>query len=134
MGVFPLQEAMYFFAYRDGADQWLHGDHHYTLTFQHGELPPLREFGFWSLTMYNDVSLLVDNPLNRYSIRPDSPGLTFAADGSLTLYLQADRPVGVPEGNWLPAPRGAFNVALRTYQPQPAIVNGDVVPTCNSTR
>ena len=128
MGLFPLQEAIYFFAYRDEAQQLLHGDQRYTLTFKHGELPPLREFGFWSLTMYNDVSLLVENPLDRYSIRPDSPGLTFAEDGSLTVYLQADRPVGVPEGNWLPAPRGAFNVALRTYQPEPAIVNGTWFP------
>jgi hypothetical protein len=128
LGLFPLQEAMYFFAYRDGANQLLHGDQRYTLTFKHGELPPLREFGFWSLTMYNDISLLVENPIDRYSIRPDSPGLTFADDGSLTLYLQADRPVGVPESNWLPAPRGAFNVALRTYLPQETVVNGTWFP------
>jgi hypothetical protein len=78
--------------------------------------------------MYGENSLLVENPLNRYIVRPNSPGLTYAADGSLTLYIQHAQPKGVPEGNWLPAPEGAFNVALRTYQPQVAIVNGTWFP------
>ncbi len=128
MGLFPLEEAIYFFGYRDAEGQALHGSERYTITFGPGELPPLREYGFWSLTMYNDMSLLVDNPLKRTILRPDSPGLTFAADGSLTLHLQHDQPEDAPEGNWLPAPAGAFNVALRTYQPQEAIVQGAWFP------
>jgi hypothetical protein len=55
MGIFPLEEAIYLFAYRDRDDALLHGSHRYTLTFGAGELPPLREFGFWSLTIYNDT-------------------------------------------------------------------------------
>ena len=78
--------------------------------------------------MYNEVSLLVDNPAHRYIIRPGAPGLTYGPDGSLTLYFQAEKPDGAPEANWLPAPAGAFNVALRTYQPQQAIVNGTWFP------
>jgi hypothetical protein len=66
----------------------------------------------------------VDNPLNRYIIRPDQPDLTYSPDGSLTLYLQSEKPVGVPEGNWLPAPAGAFSVALRTYLSQDVILDG----------
>lgn len=128
MGIFPLAEAIYFFGYRDHVGQILHGDHRYTITFAPGELPPLHEYGFWSLTMYNDRSLLVDNPLNRYALRPTSPGLTFAADGSLTLVMQHTPPHDVPAGNWLPAPAGAFNIALRTYQPQAAIISGAWFP------
>jgi hypothetical protein len=128
MGLFPLEEAIYFFGYRDDDGELLHGSRRYTITFPAGELPPLREYGFWSLTMYNDVSLLVDNPLNRYILRPDSPGLTFAPDGSLTLFIQHTRPDDAPEGNWLPAPTGVFNMALRTYQPQEAIVRGAWFP------
>ncbi len=128
MGIFPLEEAIYLFAYRDSDDALLHGSYRYTLTFGAGELPPLHEYGFWSLTMYNDQSLLVDNPLNRYALRPNSPGLTYAPDGSLTLVLQHERPEDAPEGNWLPTPAGAFNVALRTYQPQAAIVSGAWFP------
>jgi hypothetical protein len=128
MGIVPLEEAMYFFAYRDGEDRPLHGSRRYTLTFEAGELPPMREYGFWSLTMYNEQSLLVANPANRYIIRPGARDLVFSPDGSLTLYIQAEKPEGVPEGNWLPAPAGPFNVALRTYQPQPAIVSGEWFP------
>ena len=128
MGIVPLEEAMYFFAYHDGAHQPLRGSHRYTLTFKAGELPPLHPFGFWSLTMYNDVSLLVANPANRYIIRPGAPGLTYGPDGSLTVYIQTDPPAGVPEGNWLPAPAGAFNVALRAYQPQQPVVDGTWSP------
>lgn len=128
MGIFPLEEAMYFFAFRDGENRPLHGSHSYTLTFSNGGLPPLHEYGFWSLTMYNEVSLLAANPLHRYILRPDSPGLAFGLDGSLTLHIQHDQPQGAPEANWLPAPAGAFNVALRTYQPQEAIVQGAWFP------
>jgi len=134
MGLFPLEEAIYFFGYRDDEDQPLHGSHRYTMTFAAGELPPLREYGFWSLTMYNEVSLLAENPLDRYILRPDSPGLTYAPDGSLTLTIQHDKPEGVPEGNWLPAPAGAFNVALRTYLPQQSIIDGAWFPPRVSRR
>ena len=78
--------------------------------------------------MYNDRSLLVDNPLDRYILRPDGPGLTPAPDGSLTLYIQHEQPAAAPAGNWLPAPAGAFNLALRTYLPQAAIVDGTWFP------
>lgn len=48
----------------------------------------------------------------------------YAPDGSLTVYLQTEEPVGVPPGNWQPTPTGAFSVALRTYLPQKAILDG----------
>jgi len=128
MGLFPLEEAIYFFGFKDSNGQALHGSHRYTLTFKKGELPPLREYGFWSLTMYNQVSLLVENPFKRYILRPDSPGLAYEQDGSLIMYIQADRPTGVPEGNWLPASAGEFNVALRTYLPQKQIIDGKWFP------
>lgn len=119
---------MYFFALRDAAGDRLDGSRGYTLRFGPGQLPPLGQYGFWSLTLYDDRFLLHDNPLDRYALRPDSPGLTFAADGSLTLAIGAERPAGVPEGNWLPAPRTPFAVALRTYLPQPVIQDGTWFP------
>lgn len=128
LGAFPHEEAIYFFALRDAENQRLNGANRYTLTFSAGQLPALSRYGFWSLTMYNESFLLVDNPLNRYIIRPDTAGLTFSADGGLTLYLQAGQPEGAPEGNWLPAPRGDFSVALRTYQPTQPIIDGHWFP------
>jgi hypothetical protein len=128
MGIFPNEEAMYFFAFRDADDRTLDGAGRYHITFPAGQLPPLHEHGFWSLTMYNRVSLLAENPIGRYALRPDSSSFTFAEDGSLTLVLSASLPDDVPEGNWLPMPEGACNIALRTYQPTPAIVDGTWFP------
>jgi hypothetical protein len=60
------QEAMYPAYTVDGSGQKLDGVHHYTLRFALGQLPPVN--AFWSLTMYElPSSLLVANPLNRYS-------------------------------------------------------------------
>jgi hypothetical protein len=128
IGSFVPEEATYFSAHRDSEGRPLDGKHKYTLIFRHGALPPLCEYGFWSVTMYNEAALLVDNPLDRYILRPDSPGLTPAPDGSLTLHIQRDRPRDTPEGNWLPAPAGVFRVALRAYLPQPGILDGTWFP------
>jgi hypothetical protein len=128
LGAFPPAEAIYFFAMRDGENRPLNGNQKYALTFPAGQTPPLHPLGFWSLTMYNEFFLLVDNPLNRYIIRPNQADLTYAPDGSLTLYLQAEKPAGVTESNWLPAPSGSFSVALRTYLPQKAILDGTWFP------
>jgi hypothetical protein len=128
LGAFPPDEAIYFFAMRDGENRPLNGSQKYRLTFPAGQLPPLHPLGFWSLTMYNESFLLVENPLNRYIIRPDQPDLAYSPDGSLTLYLQVEKPSAAPEGNWLPAPTGAFLVALRTYLPQRAIQDGTWFP------
>ena len=128
MGAFVNEEAMYFFAYRDRDGELLDGRRNWTLTFPAGGLPPLGEHGFWSLTMYDERNFLVANPIDRYIIRPDTPGLQHDDDGGLTIHLAADRPEGIPEGNWLPAARGAFNVALRTYLPLAPIRDGSWFP------
>jgi hypothetical protein len=44
------------------------------------------------------------------------------------MYIQAQKPIGFPEGNWLPAAAGVFNVALRTYLPQKQIIDGEWFP------
>jgi hypothetical protein len=128
MGAFINDEAMYFFAYRDRNGRLLDGGSHWTLTFPSGGLPPIGEGAFWSVTMYDERNLLVANPIDRYVIRPDTPGLQYDLDGGLTIHLAADRPDDVPDGNWLPAPRGAFNVALRTYFPLAPIRDGSWFP------
>jgi hypothetical protein len=128
IGSLPNEEAMYFVCARDASDTLFDGRNAYTLTFEKGQLPPIGHGAFWSLTMYDDRSLLVDNPLNRYLIRPDTPGLAFGKDGSLTIHLQADEPKGVPKGNWLPAPKGGFIVVLRAYWPKKEMLDGTWFP------
>ncbi|WP_020504273.1 DUF1254 domain-containing protein [Lamprocystis purpurea] len=125
VGSLPADEAMYFVAVRDAQDRPLEGRRSYTLTFPAGQLPPVGQGGFWSLTMYRaSDGRLVENPLGRYLVGPETPGLAPARDGSLTVTFAAERPAGVPEGNWLPAPRDAFLVTLRTYLPEIAIRDG----------
>jgi hypothetical protein len=128
MGLLPLDEAVYFFAYADAAGAALHGDRDVVLRFAPGERPPHRALGFWSITMYNEQSLLVDNEIDRYVIRPDTPGLTDDHDGGLTLHISHRRPDGVPAGNWLPAPEGPFTLALRVYLGEPPVLDGRWLP------
>ena len=35
------------------------------------------------------------------------------------------------ESNWLPSPSGEFNLVLREYNPQDAILKGDCISTCS---
>ena len=99
----------------------------YTLTFQPDQFPPLKDSGFWSVTLYAlPQRRLVHNPIDRYSIGDRTPGLVFK-DGTLTLYIQKDQPVSSDQvGNWLPTPdpdfdarysSGLFNLIFRIYWP-----------------
>jgi hypothetical protein len=129
IGSLPADEAVYYVGRRDGAGALLDGRSRYTLTFAAGQLPPVDPRGFWSITMYRaSDSLLVANPINRYVIRPTTPGLVRNADGSLTVHFSHLRPEGVPAGNWLPAPEGGFVVAIRAYLPKADIAEGRWFP------
>jgi hypothetical protein len=44
--------------------------------------------------------------------------LKYNADGSLDLYLQDENPGTDKEVNWLPAPKGPFNLLMRPYAPR----------------
>lgn len=102
--------------------------HHYTLTFAAGALPPAD--AFWSVTLYDGkTQLLAENPINRYLINsPMLPALKRNADGSITLHIQKESPGPDLESNWLPAPDGPFNLALRAYGPRPELRNGSWSP------
>ena len=95
----------------------------YAFTFPEGQLPPVSFF--WSLTMYDlRTRLLVDNPIDRYSIGDRTEGLRYGPDGSLTLYVQKDLPGKENESNWLPAPDGPMSIISRMYGPEPSILDG----------
>ena len=64
----------------------------YEIRFPAGDLPPHGADGFWSITLYNAAGYLVANPINRYSIGNETPGLVQGADGSLTIIVSASRP------------------------------------------
>ncbi|TBY08174.1 DUF1254 domain-containing protein [Rhizobium laguerreae] len=114
------KEAMYPVRYTDADNQVLSGGNKYVLKMD--EAPPVD--AFWSLTMYNaDDKMLVENPIQRYKVGTDTQGLKTAADGSMTIAIQNEKPqdAGV---NWLPAPKGDFYLILRLYQPRDVVLDG----------
>jgi hypothetical protein len=97
----------------------------YVLHFERRALPPAAEF--WSLTIYDEAGYLVPNVINRASVG-DRSHLVYEPDGSLTIYIQADPPVG-KEANWLPtAAEGPFKLYLRLYGPRQEVLDGNWWP------
>jgi len=96
------------------------------VTFAKGRLPPVK--GFWSLTLYNRYHFFAPNDLKRYSLGTKNKDLKFNADGSLTIYVQADPPAEEKRSNWLPAPDGDFSLYMRAYWPQAEITSGKWTP------
>ena len=124
IGALGVEEAMYVMAEVDAQGAALDGRHRYELKFAPGASPQVD--AFWSLTLYRRSDcLLVDNPLDRYSIGDRTRGLQTDADGSLRLCIQADDPG--PSVNWLPAPREPFYLTLRLYQPRAAHLDASFV-------
>lgn len=114
-------EADYEIVHQDERGDTLTGAHRYEVTFN--PLPPAN--AFWSFTMYDTPDyLLVANTINRYSIGDRTPGLRYADDGSVTIYLQVAPPDDDKAANWLPTPSGTFRPILRLYEPGPSVLEG----------
>jgi hypothetical protein len=118
------QEAMYPLYAVDADKQPLVGTNGYTVHFASGQLPPVH--AFWSLTMYElPASLLVANPINRYLLNsPMLPNFKRDPDGGITLYIQNASPGPEGEPNWLPAPKGPFQIFMRLYWPKDEALDG----------
>ncbi|BBY45219.1 DUF1254 domain-containing protein [Mycolicibacterium celeriflavum] len=115
------REAMYPLRYTDADGDTLNGANKYEVKMN--QQPPVE--AFWSLTMYNAADkMLVENPIQRYKVGTDTPDLTVAADGSVTIAIQHEQPDPALNVNWLPAPSGDFYVILRLYQPSDSILDG----------
>jgi len=128
MGLLYSQKEVstYHVGYLDGDNNSLNGANKYTIRFD--TLPPVN--AFWSVTMYDaKTQLYIENKINRYAPGDRTPGLQKDDDGSLTIYLQADEPADPKaRANWLPAPKGAFYLALREYSPKAAILTREWIP------
>lgn len=116
----------YFFVETDAQGERLDGSRAYTLTFAAGEVPLVD--GFWSLTIYDPERFFVQNESGRYSLGTKTSGLQYGSDGSLTIYIQHERPDPERQPNWLPAPRGAFEMTIRTYWPKSEVNDGGWEP------
>lgn len=110
----------------DSEGEPLDGHNQYTVTFESGQIPPVK--GFWSLTLYNEEKFFFPNALNRFSLGTKNKTLKYAADGSLTLYLGSRSPGKENEENWIPAPQGVFSLIMRLYWPEQSVLSGEWLP------
>jgi hypothetical protein len=116
-----IDDVMSWHAEVDSTGRPLDGECVYVLHFDRRHQPPAR--GFWSIAMYDQRSLPVDNRLHRCSIG-DRNALEFNLDGSLDIVVRSESAGPVRSVNWLPAPARLFFLVLQIYGPLPEALNG----------
>jgi hypothetical protein len=121
LGANSPEDAIYPLNLGDETGKPLDGASKYTLHFEKGATPPVG--AFWSVTLYDTEGFPVANPLNRFALSSWMP-FKYDADGSLTLYFQNESPGKDKEPNWLPAPKGSFNLTMRLYAPRSEALTG----------
>ena len=125
-------EAFYPLVFVDGDGKTLDGKGaNYILHFKKEQIPPAKYF--WSVTMYDKsadgtAGYMVDNPIGRYLVSSATEGLIYGEDGSLTIYIQHEKPEGDKAANWLPAPAEPFYMAMRIYGPDKRVLSGQWAP------
>jgi hypothetical protein len=105
----------------DESGKPLDGANKYTIHFDKGATPPVG--AFWSITLYDQEGFQVANSLYRFALSSWMP-FTYNQDGSLDLYFQNESPGAAKEANWLPAPKGPFNLTMRLYAPKSEALTG----------
>ncbi len=135
LGANQPQDAIYPLNLADSEGKVLDGVNDYVLHFEKSELPPAG--GFWSVTLYDREGYQVPNSLDRFAVSSWMP-FEYNTDGSLDLYFQNESPGKDKEANWLPAPKGPFNLTMRLYAPKsqaltgkwnpPAVMKSDSLP------
>ena len=115
------EDAIYPMNLADEAGRPLDGANKYSIHFDKGAAPPVD--AFWSITLYDPEGYQVANPLNRFAVSSWMPFKT-NPDGSLDLYFQNESPGKDKEWNWLPAPKGPFNLTMRLYAPKSEALTG----------
>jgi hypothetical protein len=115
------EDAIYPLNLGDEGGKPLDGANKYAIHFDKATLPPAA--AFWSITLYDADGFQVANTLNRFAVSSWMP-FKYNSDGSLDLYFQNDSPGANKEANWLPAPKGAFNLCMRLYAPKSDALTG----------
>src|SRR5262249_17467743 len=115
------EDAIYPLNLADKTGKPLDGANKYALHFDKSDLPPAD--AFWSVTLYDPEGFQVANPLNRFAVSSWMP-FAYNADGSLDLYFQNQSPGTDKQANWLPAPKGEFNLMMRLYAPRSEALTG----------
>ncbi len=122
LGANVAEESLYPNTVVDADGNKLDGANKYVLHFDKGQIPPVTVF--WNLNMFGDDMFFVENDFKRYSIGSTTDGLKYNKDGSIDIYIQNENPGKDKESNWLPAPKGSFNLTMRLYGAEAPILNG----------
>lgn len=122
----PRRKSAYFGQEYNSENKRLNGANSYTVTFPKGQVPPVD--GFWSMTLYDADHFFAPNEINRFSLGTKNKDLILGEDGSLTIYVQNKRPEGDKTANWLPTPKGEFELFIRAYSPKPEILDNTWSP------
>jgi len=121
LGANQVDDAIYPLNISDADGKPVMAENNSVLHFNKDALPPVG--AFWSLTLYDAEGFQVANPLNRFALSSWMPFAT-NADGSLDLYFQNASPGAGKEANWLPAPKGPYNLTMRLYAPKSDALTG----------
>jgi hypothetical protein len=121
LGANVPEDAIYPLNIGDETGRPLDGVNKYSISFDKEALPPVG--AFWSITLYDPDGFQIGNPLNRFAVSSWMP-FKYDADGSLTLHFQNESPGKDKEANWLPAPKGPFNLTMRLYAPKSEALTG----------
>lgn len=121
LGALTPQDTIYTLTYTDSDRQPLDGKNSYKLHFASDKLPPVE--AYWSITLYTPEGFFAENKLNRNALRSRDP-LRYNRDGSLDIYIQHEEPKKNRLNNWLPAPTGRFNLAVRLVRPKEEVLYG----------
>ncbi|WP_062227664.1 DUF1214 domain-containing protein [Aureimonas frigidaquae] len=118
-------EVVYYRASIDADGAHLTGDNAYSMTFPADALPARFAKYFWSVIAVDTQHFRVlPNPTGRYLLNAETKP-EYGSDGSLTLHFAAEKPDGIPDGNWLPTPRGSvYRLTFRFYGPIDGVSNG----------
>ena len=115
------EDAIYPLNLGDESGKPLDGTNKYTIHFEKGATPPVN--AFWSITLYDQDGFQVGNSLNRFAVSSWMP-FQYNPDGSFDLYFQNQTPGAEKETNWLPAPKGSFNLCMRLHAPKSEAMTG----------
>jgi hypothetical protein len=114
-------DAIYPLNIGDSEGKPLDGANNYTIHFDKDQIPPVQ--AFWSITCYDPEGFQVANTFDRFAVSSWMP-FKYNGDGSLDLYFQNESPGPEMEANWLPAPKGPFNLTMRLYGPKAEALTG----------
>ena len=120
-----VEDAIYPLTLTDSDGKKLDGTNKYVLHFAKDQIPPVD--AFWSITMYDKDTYLVDNPINRYTLG-DRSNMKLGDDGSLTITFRASRLARTRKATGCRAQGDTFKLALRLYVPKKQVADGTWKP------